>query len=277
MQPPTTPGRQAWTPPGSSSPHAAITCARVVALPDGGRILAGGYSDGSLRLWDPDQRQPLGWIDTGHGTGIDCLATALTPDGVPIAVTGGGWGSTARAWDLAAQTPVDDLLADSSDWLVVLDAATLPDGTVAVLAHDRETALGVWDLAGRSLVVRLDTAMPSPPETAALLAPARGGLTIATGHDDERVRLWDVGTGERVGEYATAPGEEVYAVYAPGSDGHTVSAASRGGTVRTWDTRSRTTTDVSRVPGHLTVLAGDSRHLVCARAGDPVVLTRTEE
>lgn len=276
MQPPTSPGRQAWTPPGSASPHAAINCARVVALPDGGRILAGGYSDGSLRLWDPDRHRVLGRIETGHGAGVDCLATALTHEGVPVAVTGGGWGSTARAWDLTGPAPVDDLLAGSSDWLVVLDATTLPDGTVAVLAHDRETALGVWDLAGHSLVMRLDTAMPSPPETAALLAPAGGGLTVATGHNDERVRLWDVGTGEQVGEFATAPGEEVYAVFAPAQDGHTVSAAGRGGVVRTWDTRTRTVSDVSRVPGHLTVLAGDPRHLVCARAGDPVVLTRTE-
>lgn len=208
--------------------------------------------------------------------GIGYLAVALTPEGVPAAVTGGGWGSTARAWDLTAQTPVDDLLEESSDWLVLLDATTLPDGTVAVLAHDRETALGVWDLAGRSLVVRMDTQMPSPPETAALLAPAEGGLTVATGHEDDRARLWDVGTGERAGGFAAPPGEEVYAVYAPTPDGHTVTAASREGVVRTWDTRTRTPLDVSRAPGHLTVLAGDERHLVCARAGDPVVLTRTE-
>lgn len=105
----------------------------------------------------------------------------------------------------------------------------LPDWTVAVLAHDQERALGVWE----------------------------------------------VGTGERVSECTTAPGEGFYPVFAPAPDGPAVATASRGGALRIWVPRPRTPLNVSLVPGHPTGLAGDERHLV-RRAADPVVLTRTE-
>jgi WD40 repeat protein len=60
------------------------------------------------------------------------------------------------------------------------------------------------------------------------------GKTLAAGSADGTVGLWDVATGQQIGDPLAAPGGPVYSVaFSP--DGKTLAAGSADGTIRLWD------------------------------------------
>src|SRR5262249_56995884 len=78
---------------------------RSVAVRPGGKLLAtGGGADGTVGLWNPATRQPVGSpipavTSPGHGVG----SVAFSPDGKLLASGGDGY---VRLWNPATRQPV---------------------------------------------------------------------------------------------------------------------------------------------------------------------------
>jgi WD40 repeat protein len=123
------------------------------------------------------------------------VGAVLSPDD-KLALVLYAQAGTGSIWDLgqgaARGTPVPDVYFGV--------AAFLPDGRSVLSAHDRKHALRLWDAADGHLIrtfpdpdlldVRVDGVV-------ALSLSADGRLAL-TGHGDNRLKLWDVGTGKRL-------------------------------------------------------------------------------
>ena len=151
-----------------------------IAFIPGRDILAGGCLDGSVRLWNLRSGRLLRLVE-----GPDEVATSVTasPDGRTVAGVGGG---IVRLWDVdtGKQRP---FAADEAGH--VCHAAFSPDGRWLVLAAGRSVQ---WRDAGTGELVRT-TGPGCGPVVSLALSP--GGESLACGHADGILRLWDVRTG----------------------------------------------------------------------------------
>ena len=73
-----------------------VSC--ISASPVASRVLAVGYSDGSVRLWDVGTREAEVTF-TGHKTGVTCLAW----DAAGLRLVSGSKDNTVIVWDVVAE------------------------------------------------------------------------------------------------------------------------------------------------------------------------------
>jgi WD40 repeat protein len=93
---------------------AALPGVNGVAFSPDGRLLAGAYGDGSVRVWDPATGQPDGPVlRAGSGAQAGVNAVAFGPDGMLAGAYADG---TIRMWKVAVAGRAD--LA-AGDWFVV--------------------------------------------------------------------------------------------------------------------------------------------------------------
>lgn len=82
----------------------------AVPLPDGQVLLACGSFSGTIRLWDPITRRPVGGPLAGHGRAIRAI-TAVPLRGERVLLASGSDDGTIRLWDPSAErrdrSPVD--------------------------------------------------------------------------------------------------------------------------------------------------------------------------
>lgn len=171
---------------------------RPVAL-SGGR---GGDANGEVRLWDLADGRESGAPLTGHGAEIHAIAVTEL-DGRPTALIASGNhpnDCTVRVWDLTTRRRFgDDLTGHTRE--IVQVATTMVDGRQMVVTTARDHTARVWDLATRT-------------ETHQLPIAGRGSHPLAIGEIDGRpvaiiggtrrshaeIQMWDLATGEPVGE-----------------------------------------------------------------------------
>ena len=78
---------------------------------DGRPVLASGGDDGTVRLWDPATREPVGEPLTGHTGPVRAVAFG-TADGHPVLASGGDDG-TVRLWDPATGQELENTASRS--------------------------------------------------------------------------------------------------------------------------------------------------------------------
>ena len=157
-----------------------------VAFSPDGQMLATGYRDGTVRLWDYETKALVATLEGHEGpvTAVDFSP----PDGTMLVT--GSRDDTIRLWDVAmgnSLTNTDFVCLRSFD---VYDVQFSPDGMM--IATVNRNRIEIW------LAANLDTAR----EIATLIDYTGGetcsarfspdGLILAVGHKNGTVRLWDL-------------------------------------------------------------------------------------
>ncbi|MDX6408936.1 MAG: hypothetical protein QOE13_2007 [Gaiellaceae bacterium] len=147
-----------------------------LALDPGGRLLAAGADDGSIRLWNSRNGK---LVTVLHGHREEVLSVAFSPDGKEL--LSGSRDGDARVWNLSDRAST--LLRGHGG--PVFDANFSSDGEWIVTAGP--TTAGIWPAATGHLAFLLHG--PGPVLRAALFVP--NSLRIFTAGDDGTVRTYD--------------------------------------------------------------------------------------
>ncbi len=209
-----------------------------VAFSPGGRTLASGSSDGTIRLWnvaDPAHPRPLGRPLTG-GTGA-VFSVAFSPDGRTLA--SGDSDGTIQLWnvgDPAHPRPVGPAVHGTA---AVFSVAFSPDG--------HTLASGNSDGNGNATIWLWDVADPAHPRLLGQL-PAGGnaglgsvafspdGHTLADAVGNGTIRLWNVADPAHPHTLGpTVTGADAVDSVAFSPDGRTLAGGGYDGTIRLWN------------------------------------------
>ncbi len=210
-----------------------------VAFSPGGRLLASGDADGTVRLWNPADGQPVGApLQTGSGAQNGVIGVAFSPGGKLLA-SGDGDG-TVRLWNPADGQLVGAPLHATSAQGGVLGVAFSPDGRLLASA-DADGTVRLWNPATRQPV-------GAPLQTGSGVQNGVGGVAfspdgrlLASADGDGTVRLWNPADGQPVGApLQTGSGAQggVFGVaFSPG--GRLLASGDGDGTVRLWNPATR--------------------------------------
>ncbi|WP_416983893.1 caspase, EACC1-associated type [Streptomyces sp. T028] len=253
------------TPP-SGQPVARHTgSVQSVAFRPGGRILASGSSDRTIRLWkvtDLAKPAPLASL-TAPTDNVDSVA--FSPEGGLLA--GGGNDNEVRIWNTAepAEPTLTARLTGHTD--AVFSVAFNPDSTI-LASGSADRTLRLWNVS--------DPAKPTPMgrpgtgHTDAVLSVAfsQDPSLMATGSADNSILLWNVATPPAtVGEPLRGHGNRVHSVaFSP--DGKRLASAGGDRTIRLWNV-----TDVAHPARIGAPLTGhtDAIHCLCFTADGKIL------
>ncbi|MFL4952718.1 helix-turn-helix domain-containing protein [Streptomyces sp. MMS24-I31] len=205
----------------------------AVAFAPGGRLLATGSSDGTVRLRRLSDRRTIATLTVPGRV----RAIAFSPDGRTLAATASD--GAVRLWGPGTAHPGTTLLSADTRGAraVVFD----PRGRLLAVAAPH--GIDLWDTAGPPRRVALLTGHTGRIDA---LAYAPDGRTLASGGADRTVRLWDTGGSGPPAVLRGHTDEVLGLAFAP--DGRSLASGAVDRTVRLWDIPGRRTTAI--LTGH---------------------------
>jgi WD40 repeat protein/transcriptional regulator with XRE-family HTH domain len=221
-----------------AAPSVPAKSVNAVAFAPRAPILAAGYANGMVQLWNTaaGKLTPLGAPFPGSVDKPPSESVAFSPNGDLLAE--GGDDGMVRLWSV--RDPAHPRLLASvknSDLSYVFSVAFSPDGrTLAVASSDGLTRL--WQVSDPARPRGLGPALTGPTSYALSVAFSPDGRVLAVGSADKTVRLWNVtdpARPVRLGSPLTGPSGYVYSVaFSP--DGRNLAAGVTGGSVWVWNT-----------------------------------------
>ena len=200
---------------------------RAIAWSPDQRTFATADFNGTVLLWDLQERRPVGEPLTGHEDEVWSLA--FSPDGTRLASASDD--GTVRLWNVDDQAPVGVLRSDDTG--VVSSVAWSPDGTMLAAAGE-PGSIQLWN-----------------PETQKALGPPLeghrdqvGGLafsptdqTLASASSDGTIRFWNVRSRKSIKQIDHAHDGGVLSI-AWSPDGKKLVSSGTDGVMRIWNPRT---------------------------------------
>ncbi|MEH1962613.1 MAG: serine/threonine-protein kinase [Nostoc sp.] len=218
----------------------------VTFSPDG-QILATASDDKTIKLWQVETLEEICTL-LGHSHAVKSVA--FSPDGQILA--SGSWDKTIKLWDINTGREICSMTGHQ---LQVNSVAFSPQGQLlASASYDRTIRL--WQISAlessqRELQNRpcysLLSTLSGHAWAVLTVAFSPDGQILATGSDDNTIKLWEVNTGQLI---CTLVGHSwsVVAV-AFSADGETLLSASCDKTVKLW--RVSTAEEIVTLSGHV--------------------------
>ena len=210
-----------------------------VAFSPDGKLLATGYGDGYVRLWDPVTGQAIGaplLADASPLGAGGVGAVAFSPDGKLLATAGGD--GYVRLWNPATRQAAGAPLRAVTGGGAVSAVAFSPDGKLlATATGGGDGTVRLWNPATRQPVGAPLEAYSLDSVSAVAFSP--DGKLLATGHDNGTVRLWNPATRQPVGAPLQADPQDGVNAVAFSPDGKLLATADNDGTVRLWNPATR--------------------------------------
>ncbi len=160
---------------GSLSGHEHVV--KSLAFHGSGEWLVSASGDGTIRLWDVNQRREINTF-VGHEYSVNSVSFA--PDGLRVA--SGGADGTARLWSIRGAREI----ASFGHRTAVRAVSFTPDGKWLATACDAEVK--IWDAAR----FRQITSFVGHIKTVDALAISPDGAMLATGGADDTIHLWSL-------------------------------------------------------------------------------------
>jgi WD40 repeat protein len=200
------------------------TRAFSVAYSPDGRLLAAVYEDGSLHVWDVAEGKPLVTVAKAHED--HCRAVAWEADGTAIWTTGDE--GTVKRWDSRTGRPVGRAFNVEKPYSVAVY------GSPPMLAlGSRNANVQLVDPHSGAIVRRL-SGHGGPVRSVAVAA---GGKLLASVGHDNRLKIWNLVTGECLYSIEGTADGRLFAV-AISPNGHQIAFAGDGGRISLADSRT---------------------------------------
>jgi WD40 repeat protein len=186
-----------------------------------------GYASG-LELWSGPDWKPMGVM---YGTTRGLVDMAFAPDNEYFAAAYASPISSQNGLDL--WLPYSWTISTTLQTGILQDAAFSPNGRYLAVTPNRY-AIRIFDLVDETWIQNLPTSFTGAVNA---MAFSPDGVTLATGHYDGVVNVWDILTGVRLLSFST---DEVIQSLAFSPDGRLIATGGsfQNGLVRLWSAGS---------------------------------------
>lgn len=245
----------------------------ALAFSPDGKLLATADTSGRTRLWSLRSGEPV-WLNKANFPGLDCsTCVTFSPNGKAVASSGFGIKllnvDTGR--DLVRFPDISETVASiafSPDGLTLV-SGTVEDGEIQLW----DTVTGQEKRAFRGHAVQYEGQEYKREVWCVAFSP--DGKTVASGSDDETIKLWNVETGD---EISALKGHDYYlfdVAFSP--DGALLASSSADRTVKLWDVEGgQLLASLNVMPGDdhgpFSVAFSPTGHQVAAACSDGLVL-----
>lgn len=217
---------------------------KSVAFSPDGKILASASDDKTIKLW---QVETLEEICTLLGHAHTVKSVAFSPDGQILA--SGSWDKTIKLWDIYTGKEICTITGHQ---LQVNSVAFSPQGQLlASASYDRTIRL--WQIEGSQKEIQnrpcysLLSTLSGHAWAVLTVAFSPDGKILATGSDDNTIKLWEVNTGQLICTLVGHSWSVVAVAFT--ADGETLLSASCDKTVKLW--RVSTAEEIVTLSGHI--------------------------
>ncbi|MHC5739115.1 protein kinase domain-containing protein [Nostoc sp.] len=217
---------------------------KSVAFNPDGQILATASDDKTIKLWQVETLEEICTL-LGHSHAVKSVA--FSPNGQILA--SGSWDKTIKLWDVNTGKEIYTI---NGHQLQVNSVAFSPQGQLlASASYDRTIRL--WQIEGSPREIQnrpcysLLSTLSGHAWAVLTVAFSPDGQILATGSDDNTIKLWEVNTGQLICTLVGHSWSVVAVAFT--ADGETLLSASCDKTVKLW--RVSTAEEIVTLSGHI--------------------------
>jgi WD40 repeat protein len=189
---------------------------RAVAIRGEGTLVAGGYDDGTVRLYDPATGDYLGEIGR-HSTPVSAVSFNRSGTALLSAAM------SAKVWDAKGRELVAELESEGISDFILAAAFAPDDRSIALGTYGKAVKVWRWKEAGAAPAV---LAGHEGAVTSVAFSEAAGGRYLATGSMDGTARIWDWRAGKEVARLEGHTAAVTCVAFGPRAAGRLLSGSS---------------------------------------------------